>query len=160
MSGTSGGPTGPKRGTAVDLLSRALIAQDLPEVGRIAERCFPTAWAPRDFIKFLEHPSVIFLAAQVAGVDGLIGYFIGLLVQGELDVVSLAVDPPFRHLGYGKQIVRRCQSDPRVTKMTLEVDVENIAAIALYRQTGFTVASVRKKYYEQQRDAYLMVWVK
>ena len=40
-------------------------------------------------------------------------------------------------------------------KITLEVDVDNKAALALYQKFGFEVISIRKGYYNGQ-DAYLM----
>ncbi len=41
--------------------------------------------------------------------------------------------------------------------LTLEVRVSNNYAIKIYEQIGFKVGTIRKKYYENNEDALLMV---
>ena len=41
--------------------------------------------------------------------------------------------------------------------VNLEVRVSNVKAIALYQKFGFKNVSVRKRYYSNGEDAYLMI---
>jgi ribosomal-protein-alanine N-acetyltransferase len=40
--------------------------------------------------------------------------------------------------------------------MTLEVRVSNKAALRLYKKCGFTIQGLRKRYYRNSEDAYVM----
>lgn len=46
--------------------------------------------------------------------------------------------------------------DNKCINITLEVDESNDAAINLYKKYGFTIATIRKKYYGKN-DGYLMI---
>lgn len=139
---------------------RALTAPDVPAVMEIASASFPKIWAEKDFYNFLEHTARYAQGAIDRETGALMGYFIGLNVSGDLDIISLATDPKHRRSGIADSLLREAQEVPGIFRITLEVDVENIPAYALYRKMGFEVAGVRKKYYEQTRDAYLMNWVR
>lgn len=139
--------------------SKILSSENVPAIVTIATQSFPKVWSPEDFHQFLAHSAGYAVGRfTLDAPPRLVAYLIGLLVQEELDIISIATDPQHRRHGSGLKLLEGAQADPRVRKITLEVDVENIPAIALYRRSGFEVASVRKKYYEQTRDAYLMVW--
>lgn len=45
---------------------------------------------------------------------------------------------------------------PQTNKLMLEVSVNNTAAISLYKKFGFEVIYIRKKYYHDGSDAYIM----
>lgn len=126
------------------------------EVLRIATASFPRVWSKGEFLHFLEHPCRLTLGVGVG--TSLRAYLLALLVHGELDIVSIATDPAWHRRGYAQSLISACQKDPRVQKIALEVDFENIPAIALYRRCDFATVNVRKAYYENTRDAYLMTW--
>lgn len=42
------------------------------------------------------------------------------------------------------------------TLITLEVNEKNISAINLYKKYGFQIIGTRKKYYDNNFDAYIM----
>lgn len=139
---------------------RALTAADVPGVMAIASLSFPKIWAEKDFYSFLEHNAKYAQGAIDLQTGRLVGYFIGLNVAGDLDIISIATDPRYRRAGIADSLLREAQNASQIFRITLEVDVENIPAYALYRKLGFEVAGIRKKYYEQTRDAYLMNWNK
>ena len=47
-------------------------------------------------------------------------------------------------------------SDMNLKTFTLEVNVENTPAIKLYEKFGFKNLGIRKKYYNNTTDAYIM----
>jgi ribosomal-protein-alanine N-acetyltransferase len=139
----------------------ALDCRHLDAVRALAARCFTRAWGSQDFAYFLSHE-----CRQAWGIFSadspprLAAYFLGLLVQGELDVISVATEPLARRQGLAARLIRQACADPAVEKAFLEVDVGNTAAIALYRKLGFQPTGVRRGYYEGKSDAQLMAWVR
>jgi len=128
----------------------------IPEIIAIAAQSFSIVWTPRDFSHFILHECG--LSVGLFGDDKVLAYFIGLLVHGDLDIISVATDPAHRRRGLSEKLLREVMNDARVKNATLEVDIENPAAIALYAKLGFTVQGKRKGYYQKSRDAYLMAW--
>lgn len=87
-------------------------------------------------------------------------YLIGLLVQGDLDIISMATHPDWRENGFAKQLLRNARSHPMVRRVFLEVDKSNASAIALYRRAGFMELGLRPRYYEGKRDALVFRYEK
>jgi GNAT superfamily N-acetyltransferase len=84
----------------------------VPAVREIARVSFPRLWEPKEFAYFLDHDCGLCLADVKDG--KLRGYFLGLLVAGDLDVVSVATDPHFRRQGVGEGLMRAALSRPSV----------------------------------------------
>ena len=76
------------------------------------------------------------------------------------EILNLFVVEKYRGLGLGKKLVdsviKICKKD-NIEMLTLEVRVSNNYAINMYEQIGFKVGTTRKKYYENNEDALLMV---
>ncbi len=130
------------------------------DVYRIAAASFPSVWSEQDFCYFLAHENrVCFgLFSLGKGSPRLRTYFLALLVQGDLDIISIATAPEDRRLGLGGQILKHICEDKRIQRAFLEVEVDNEAAIALYVKAGFVILGQRNAYYGPNRDAFLMRW--
>lgn len=138
---------------------RRLTPHDALAVYEVASLSFPKPWTVQDFRYFLEQPSCY--ALGIANSENtIVAYFLGLLVSGDLDIVSIATVPEMRRQGLGDTLLSHAQRDTQVQKMLLEVDTLNESALNLYKKHGFKLMGVRKKYYENTRDAYFMTWVK
>ena len=74
------------------------------------------------------------------------------------DIVSLVVDPRYRNKMVASNLIDYLISElsENLKIITLEVDSNNIAAINLYEKFGFEVVNVRRHYYSNGDDAYLM----
>lgn len=129
-------------------------------VFQIAAESFPAVWSEQEFCYFLAHENRVCqgLFSLGAGAPRLRSYFLGLLVQGDLDIISVATRADDRRLGLGERLLKQVCEDRRICRAFLEVEVDNEAAIALYRKTGFVILGRRNAYYGPQRDAYLMRW--
>jgi [ribosomal protein S18]-alanine N-acetyltransferase len=131
-------------------------------VRKIATHSFPQAWETKDFAYFLSHPSShsygLFHRQFDSRKAELQAYFIGFLVKGDLDIISIATRPDHRRKGYAESVMRYVRSLPNVRRVFLEVDKENAAALKLYTKIGFEIVGQRKKYYENKRDAFVMRW--
>jgi len=89
--------------------------------------------------------------------------FIGLSLSDKVEshITNLAVHIDYQDVGIGHllldQAFKYCKSR-HFTKMSLEVDVTNKDAIALYEAFGFKVENVHKKYYfRNHHDALEMM---
>lgn len=131
---------------------------DVPQIREIARGSFSKLWEPRDYSHFLNHPCGfcygLFQKTSARGSCLLICYLLGLLVQNELDIISVATKSDCRRQGYARELLQSLL--PRVKKVSLEVEVNNKPAINLYEAFGLEVMSKRERYYDQSSDAYVM----
>lgn len=139
-----------------------LDCRHVDTVRKIATTSFPQAWESKDFAYFLSHPASHSFGLFHRSFDSrkaeLQAYFIGFLVKGDLDIISVATRTDQRRKGYGESVMRYVRSLPQVRRVFLEVDKENTAALKMYLKLGFEIVGQRKKYYENKRDAFVMRW--
>lgn len=130
----------------------------LAAIKEIADLSFSKRWTEQDFAYFLAHANGVCLGGYEG--DVLVSYFLGLLVQGDLDVISIAVVSRARRQGWAETLLGGVKSRVDVKQVFLEVDSENTSAIALYKKLNFLEYGKRKGYYQGIKDAVLMKWVK
>lgn len=97
----------------------------------------------------------------IALVDGKrAGYVGSWLTLPNAEILNLFVSEKYRGLGIGKklmfQVFEVCKAE-KIQVLTLEVRFSNQYAIQMYKELGFEVSHVRKNYYENNEDAYLMM---
>jgi len=83
--------------------------------------------------------------------ESAVGYSILSVVAGEAHILNLCVDPKFRQLGYGEQLLDELLSrarDMEVREIFLEVRPSNDTAIGLYRKKSFRLIASRPAYYQ------------
>ncbi|MBY0371978.1 GNAT family N-acetyltransferase [bacterium] len=129
-------------------------------IREIAAQSFPLLWSEKEFAYFLCHEHRLALGYFTPSATGprLRGYFLALLVQGDLDIISIATAPSDRRLGIGSTLLQAALKSPGVDRAFLEVEVDNTAAIGLYASNGFERLGRRPAYYGPGRDAFLMRW--
>jgi ribosomal-protein-alanine N-acetyltransferase len=89
----------------------------------------------------------------------ILGYVILWVDEDKAQINSFVVIEELRRRGYGKYFLDNTLeilSEYGVIEVTLEVRPSNIAAVSLYVKSGFKQVSVRKAYYNNGEDAYLM----
>ncbi len=70
---------------------------------------------------------------------------------------SIAVDPAFNGQGFGRALLKTCETDARARRRTLlhlEVRVDNKRAITLYEKSGFKRYDEIEDYYEDGATAF------
>lgn len=78
------------------------------------------------------------------------------IIYDRIEIDYLWVMPDYRNKGIGISLIEFIFKIPNMKNITLEVCVDNYAAIRLYKKMGFTIATIRKKYYKS-KDGYLMI---
>lgn len=86
--------------------------------------------------------------------------FAGLkFLLDEAHITNIATRIDKRKNGVGSKLleglINRAKKESSVL-ITLEVNTENLPAINLYKKYGFEILGVRKKYYDNKFDAYIM----
>ena len=125
-----------------DAWSSSLVADELGRADRIW-------WAA-----YASDPSL-----PVSEDAPLIGYAGGWVVDGDVQILKVGVDPAFRRRGIARELIGRIASDARslgAQTCSLEVRAGNEGAQALYTSLGFESLGVRPRYYSDGEDALIM----
>ena len=90
--------------------------------------------------------------------DTVVGVIMATDLVETCDLLILVVDPEYRNMGIASNLMDYLISelDENLKMITLEVSANNKEALSLYDKFGFEVVNVRKKYYANGDDAYLM----
>lgn len=137
---------------------RRLAYSDLPAVIAIERRSFPTPWSLAMFVLELSKPSGICLAAHQG--EELHGYVICSRYDQVWHLMNIAVSPDHRREGVAGLLLRRLFEEARgVLPFTLEVRVSNHGAIEMYERHGFRSAGIRPRYYHDNGEDALIMWL-
>ena len=137
---------------------RRLTYGDLPGVLSIERRSFPAPWSLAMFVLEVSKPSGVCLAATVG--DRIIGYLVCSRYADVFHLMNVAVDPDLRRRGTAILMVERMLEEAgREQRYTLEVRVSNHGAIAMYERLGFRRAGRRRRYYSDNGEDAMIMWL-
>jgi ribosomal-protein-alanine acetyltransferase len=129
-------------------------ADDLARIDSSSRR----GWSQGIFLAELERrPPTVFVLRRG---DHVVAFAVTRTVEGELDIVNLAVSQSARRQGLGELLLGRLVERARAegTKSVfLEVRAGNEPALALYAKSGFQETQRRRNFYtDPVEDAILM----
>lgn len=139
---------------------RPATLDDIPLVAEIEKRVHKAPWVESHFEAELEKPFARFLVMTDDETDSKVAaYIVFWLLMGEVQILDVAVDLPFRGMGFAQKLVRLAaiegiQKDAK--RAVLDVRKSNQPAIQLYQKLNFSIAHVRKAFYSDGEDAYQM----
>lgn len=129
----------------------------IADILTVEQECFSAPWSEK---MFKEEISGKFSHYYVAEVDGHAVAYMGMWsLSGEGHITNVAVSKAFRRQGIAKALIShfiKIAGQENLEFMTLEVRSSNEAAISLYKSFGFVDVGLRKNYYENKEDAYLL----
>jgi len=139
---------------------RPAVEADLPAVRAIDAEAFGRdAWtAAAWFAEWKGVPTMRHLAVAVED-DRVVGYGIVATIADVADLHRIAVTADRRRHGLGAALVDALITEARrrgCTRMLLEVEASNEAALALYGRLGFVEIARRQAYYGAGRDALVL----
>lgn len=129
---------------------------DIPrmnELGSLLEENFSKVYSISEMLE--DNISKVFVYEKD---DQVVGFILATDLQETCDILSVVVDPNYRRMKVASNLIDYLISDldENLKLITLEVSTKNTPALKLYDQFGFEVVNVRKKYYQNGDDAYLM----
>ncbi len=138
---------------------REFTHEDIPLIAELESQLFPSdAWPLAMFYAEYFQPDTRRYLAALAG-GQIVGYC-GLMCLGQTaDIQTIAVVPAWEGRGIGRELMRLMLQDARsrgAREVLLEVRADNPRAQELYERAGFSRIHVRKKYYRDGVDAWVM----
>lgn len=138
-----------------------VVNEDLDKIVELEEQLYTKPWQKKDFLYELNENPFAYYLKMIDGdskeIMGYIGFWIKF-EQAEITKVSIAK----KYQGYKLSKLLMTDAERRMRlanceSVTLEVRVSNIVAFNLYSSMGFHTLTIRKKYYDNGEDAYLMI---
>ncbi|NGM18022.1 tRNA (adenosine(37)-N6)-threonylcarbamoyltransferase complex transferase subunit TsaD [Eggerthellaceae bacterium zg-893] len=125
-----------------DAWNEALVADELPRPDRTWWAAYAEAETEAD-----------------GGRERLAGYAGGWIVDGQVQILKVGVDPAFRRRGIARELLSRVAADGRdlgASTCSLEVRAGNAGARAFYESLGMQALGTRPRYYSDGEDALIM----
>ena len=138
---------------------RRARSADLQSILRIEKKSFARdAWDRELFLDYLARPDrSVFLVATIG--SAVVGYALAFHSETRAEVDSIAVAPTARRKGVAVALLKRVIGVLRLRgfrTVSLNVRLENKAAIGLYRMLGFQRVRRVSGYYEDGAPAWRM----
>ena len=134
-----------------------MTLQDLEDMKDTLYSDFDNFWSYNVLKQELENKNTTYIVAKEN--DEIIGFAGIMICLEEATLNNIVVKKSFRNKGIGGELlealIELC-SEMSIHSFTLEVNVNNIPAIKLYEKFGFKNLGIRKKYYNNATDAYIM----
>ncbi|UCG30082.1 MAG: ribosomal protein S18-alanine N-acetyltransferase [candidate division WOR-3 bacterium] len=140
-----------------EIILRVMRFDDLDGVVEIERRVFSNPWPRYFFEKDLESGNTVAFVLENEG--NIIGYAIGSCIDVELHISNIAVKEDFQRHCLGSRMLHEMEKvaiDRGCRFAYLEVRTTNVAAIAMYKNRGYNIMYIRKRYYLDGNDAYVM----
>ncbi len=136
---------------------RAWEEKDLQTISEMEARCFADPWTKAMLADTLKYPVYHTFLAEEGG--QVCGYGCLIVVFEDAEIANIAVDIPYRGKGIGEKLLSAMHEKAKTLgarQTLLEVRVSNAPAIGLYEKLGYERYGIRKNYYADGEDAFVM----
>jgi ribosomal-protein-alanine N-acetyltransferase len=140
---------------------REMKEEDIEQIVKIEEESFSIPWTYDAFERELSMNQFACYTVMEEN-NQIIGYCGLWVILDESHITNIAVLPEYRGRKLGEALLREVMKKARnlgAKTMTLEVRVSNKAARGLYRKLGFQDGGIRKRYYTDNGEDALVMWV-
>lgn len=146
----------------MELAPSPMSLNDIEQVLNIERLSFSVPWSRHAFVdELLRNERARYLVVRdPSGV--VFGYGGMWLILDEAHVTNVAVHPEYRRRGVARAIMISLMETAvclGAQRMTLETRLSNLPAQKLYRSLGFVAAGVRPRYYIDDHEDALVMWV-
>jgi ribosomal-protein-alanine N-acetyltransferase len=127
-------------------------AADAPALAALHRTGFDQEWSAGGMIGLLAQPGTFAFLAELEGAP--CGFVLARVAADEAEILSVAVAPAARRRGAGRKLLEAAMAEAArraVSRLFLEVAVDNRAALGLYAALGFIETGRRKAYYAREK---------
>lgn len=126
---------------------------ELEYIEKIEKTCFDDAWGIQmlefEYSNNFSHMYIIYDEKEAAG------YISYRELFESAEILRIAVMPEYRKKGLGMKLIDEMKNNlVTAQEILLEVDINNVPAIELYKKAGFDTLNVREKYYKHPDGTY------
>lgn len=140
---------------------RKMSIEDVEQVFEIEKLSFTLPWTKDSFYyEMTTNENAYYVVAETE--QGVVGYCGMWLVLDEAHVTNIAILPDERGKKLGERLMRAAMEAAKgqgAVLMTLEARVSNEPALNLYRKLGFKNGGIRKRYYTDNFEDAIVMWV-
>ena len=129
----------------------------ISDIAKLEAEIFSDPWTEESLNDTFEYDYNHLLVEKRDG--RLVGYIIYSEVQGEAELLRVAVEKSYRRKGIARKLIKGMLRELRefeAERVTLEVRAHNISAVQLYMRFGFKELFVRTNYYHDPEDDALI----
>lgn len=148
---------------------KVLTPSQVPQILALDRVCLGGLWTAEGYLREIESPNSSLLTLDLTkdkspqSNDVMVGMACLWSIAEEAHITLLGIHPDYRQQGFGQLLLLTLFEDAiarNLSWVTLEVNVNNIRAINLYKKFGFKVVGKRKRYYQSTGDDALILWLK
>lgn len=140
---------------------RKMTVADVEQVYEIETLSFTLPWTKDAFFhEMIGNEHAYYVVAETD--EGIVGYCGMWLVMDEAHVTNIAIHPDQRGKKMGEGMMQAAIDAAKANGavlMTLEARVSNTVAQNLYRKLGFKNGGIRKRYYTDNYEDAIVMWV-
>ena len=141
------------------MILREMTYDDLSTIAALEAELFKEPWSQSDFQRELDENE--FANYYIAEIDGEVAGYFGLwLLFDQAQITTIGTVKKFQRqhvASFMMEAIDQMCAENECEFLSLEVRVSNTPAQNLYKKFGLEIVSVRKDYYGDHEDAYLMV---
>lgn len=127
------------------------------DIAKLEKDNFSDAWSEKSLEDTFEYDYNHLLVEKRDG--KVVGYVIYSDVQGEAELLRIAVDKAYRRRGIAALLMQNMLdelTESGAERVSLEVRAHNISAVTLYKKFGFIDIFIRENYYTDPIDDALI----
>ncbi|MBP3807142.1 MAG: ribosomal protein S18-alanine N-acetyltransferase [Eubacterium sp.] len=127
------------------------------DIAKLEKDNFSDAWSEKSLEDTFEYDYNHLLVEKRDG--KVVGYVIYSDVQGEAELLRIAVDKAYRRRGIAALLMQNMLdelTESGAERVSLEVRAHNISAVTLYKKFGFIDIFIRENYYTDPVDDALI----
>jgi [ribosomal protein S18]-alanine N-acetyltransferase len=140
---------------------RMMNVDDIDQVMEVEHKSFTLPWSRESFYnEIIKNQFAVYVVIEDEG--RVIGYCGVWIVIDEAHITNIALLPEYRGRKLGEALLRKIievAKERGAKTMTLEVRMSNMIAQSLYRKLGFQGGAIRKRYYTDNQEDALVMWV-
>jgi [ribosomal protein S18]-alanine N-acetyltransferase len=147
----------------LNLEIQSLTHKHLGALVELDQACFGGLWTLDAYQRELESPNSVLLGSTSSlASNELSGMGCFWSILDEAHITILAVHPRYQNQGLGQAVLfslLKTAHEHGLERATLEVRPSNVGAVNLYQKFGFKTAGRRRRYYKDNDEDALILWL-